>query len=277
MFIECLQKWSTVAGHVTGLGTSASQWLSYVLVTLPLLAAYLHRIGWRDSASCHTVMEPKKTANIRSYTVQRMTRRSGSHGPIFTTKRSETPGAFLRGSGQWPIPRPGMRERERGGPSLSYIAEWNWQHQYRQNSKKTRVNINEILQLTPSHHCVCVTLYVSVVMKLESLYGQNDTDNHGDECHVACTNEEKPRKHNRHQSNMFKMLLFVCPESRFNKILSKILILVWILSKWGQLFNIVTDRNLLISKRLCNLALHCSTVMNMTYTVTDMFIVYYVN
>jgi len=53
MFIECSQKWSThiIAGHVTGLGTSVSRWRSYALVTL-LLAAYLHRIGRRDSATC---------------------------------------------------------------------------------------------------------------------------------------------------------------------------------------------------------------------------------
>ena len=81
----------------------------------PLSAAYVHCIGRRDSATCpvHIAMVLMRWQNIWCYTAQRMTRLGGSRGQISTIKAiQDACGASWRGSGRWPVPRLGMRERE---------------------------------------------------------------------------------------------------------------------------------------------------------------------
>ena len=68
----------------------------------PLLAAYLHRIGRRDSATCpHCNIALMRQQNICCYTAQHTTGCGGSHGQIFTIKVTQDAyGASWRGSGQ---------------------------------------------------------------------------------------------------------------------------------------------------------------------------------
>ena len=69
-----------------------------------LKAAYLHRNGRWDSATCpvHTVTEPKNWQSIWCYIVQLATRPSGRCGPTSTIKEIQNP---CRASWRWlPIP-----------------------------------------------------------------------------------------------------------------------------------------------------------------------------
>jgi len=79
----------------------------------PLLAAYLYRIGLRDSATCPHCNGADETAE--HLVLQHTTRRGGSHGQISTIKATQDAyGASWRGSGRWPVtPTGNERERER--------------------------------------------------------------------------------------------------------------------------------------------------------------------
>jgi len=61
----------------------------------------------------HIAMVLTRWQNIWCYTAQHTTRRGGSHGQISTIKATQDAyGASWRGSGWYPSPRPGMRDRE---------------------------------------------------------------------------------------------------------------------------------------------------------------------
>jgi len=83
----------------------------------PLVAAYLHRIGRRDSAicpHCHSADEAVEHL-VFQCPAHDHARRDTWPGDTFTTAS----GATWNGLGQWPPPRPGMRQRERESRSSS--------------------------------------------------------------------------------------------------------------------------------------------------------------
>jgi len=114
--IKYLLTWSilTVAGRVTGPEISASRWHNCAWAILHCWRPTCTSSDFETPPLVYIAMVLTRRQNIWCYTSQHTTRRGGSHGQISTIKATQDAyGASWRVSGQWPIHRPGMRERER--------------------------------------------------------------------------------------------------------------------------------------------------------------------